>query len=60
VFADGIPPDVAGDVFDGVAGPQDMVVIAPLPEAGALRLAEFVRASLLESFDEFDQVASVG
>jgi hypothetical protein len=31
-----------------------MVVVAPLPEAAVLRLAELVRASLLESFDELD------
>ena len=51
-FSDGIPPDIGGNVFDCFVGPQDVIVIASLPEAGSSRLAEFIGSLLFESIDK--------
>jgi hypothetical protein len=58
-FADWIPPEVAGDVFDGFVRPQDMIVVPSLPKTGAACLAEFVSGSLFEPVNEIDQVACI-
>ena len=59
-FAYWVPPNVAGSVFDSFVGPQDVIVIPPLPKTFSVRLAEFMGCALLESVDEFHQVTRVG
>ena len=59
LLADGIPPDVAGDILDPVRGPENMVVITHFPEAAAVRFAKRKRGALFEDADEFAQVRTV-
>jgi hypothetical protein len=35
-FADGLPPDIASDVFYLVCGPKNVVVVAHFPERTAV------------------------
>ena len=59
LLADGIPPDVAGDILDPVRGPENMVVITHFPETAAVRFAKRKRGALFEDADEFAQVRTV-
>ena len=59
LFADGIPPDVAGDILDLVRGPENMVVITHFPETAAVRFAKRKGGALFEGADEFAQVRPV-
>jgi len=59
LLADGIPPDVAGDILDPVRGPENMVVITHFPEATAVRFAKRKGGALFEDVDEFAQVRTV-
>ena len=59
LLADGIPPDVAGDILDPVRGPENVVVIAHFPEAAAVRFAKRKGGALFEDADEFAQVRTV-
>jgi len=58
-FSDGIPPNVASDVFDGFGMPKNMVVVAHFPERAAARLAKLEGCALFEQADEFEKVAAV-
>jgi hypothetical protein len=57
-FADGIPPDVAGDVFDGIGRAKNVVVVAHFPKTPAMRFPKFEGGPLFEEADEFRQVAA--
>ena len=59
LLADGIPPDVAGDILDPVRGPENMVVITHFPETAAVRFAKCKGGALFEAADEFAQVRAV-
>ena len=59
LLADGIPPDVAGDILDLVRGPENMVVITHFPETAAARFAKRKGGALFEDADEFAQVRAV-
>ncbi len=59
LLADGIPPDVAGDILDPVRGPENMVVITHFPEAAAVRFAKRKGGPLFEDADEFAQVRAL-
>ena len=59
VLADGIPPDVAGDILDPVRGPENMVVITHFPETAAVRFAKRKGGALFEDADEFAQVRTL-
>jgi len=59
LLANGIPPDVAGDILDPVRGPQNMVVITHFPETAAMRFAKRKGGALFEDADEFAQVRTV-
>jgi hypothetical protein len=56
-FTDGIPPDVAGDVFDGIGGAKNVVVEAHFPERLAVGFPKFEGRALFEEADEFKQIA---
>ena len=58
-FSDGIRPDVDCDVFEGVAGAENVVVEAFFPEADAGLSAEFEGGARFENADEFQQVGTV-
>jgi hypothetical protein len=58
-FADGIPQDVAGYVFDLIVGAENVVVVAGFPEGAAVGLAKLEGGELFEEADEFLQVALV-
>jgi hypothetical protein len=57
-FADGIPPDVAGDIFDGIGRAKNVVVVAHLPKRPAVRFSKFKGGALFEEADEFKQIAA--
>ncbi len=57
-FADGIPPDVARYVFDGISRPKDVVVVAHFPERLAVRFSKSEGRALFEEADEFEQIAA--
>ena len=59
LLADGIPPDVAGDILDPVRGPENMVVITHFPETAGARFAKRKGGALFEDADEFPQVRTV-
>ncbi|MGB2900951.1 MAG: hypothetical protein WBB89_16950 [Candidatus Acidiferrum sp.] len=54
-----IPPNVTGDALDDLVGPQNVIVIAHLPEPPAMSFLEFIRSALLEGVDELNQVRGV-
>src|SRR6266700_1818804 len=58
-FADGVPPDVAGDVLYLIGGPKNVVVVTRFPESAAMGLAKLEGRALFEEADEFEQVAAV-
>jgi hypothetical protein len=55
-LANRIPPDVAGDGFDGIRGAEDVIIVTFLPETGGRRSPEFESSVLLEKTDEFTEV----
>jgi len=57
--ADWIPPDITGDVFKMIRWPENMIVVAHLPESTVVRLAKFVGRALLEQTNELAQVATL-
>jgi hypothetical protein len=57
-FADGIPPDIAGDVFDGIGRAKNVVVVAHFPERLAVSFSKFEGRALFEETDEFKQIAT--
>ena len=57
-FADGIPPNVAGDVLYLIGGPKNVIVVTRFPESVALGLAKLEGCALFEEADEFEQVAA--
>ena len=59
LLADGIPPDVAGDILDPVRGPENMVVITHFPETASVRFAKRKSGALFEDADKFAQVRTV-
>jgi len=56
-FTDGIPPDVAGDVFDGISRPKNVVVETLFPKRAAARFSKVEGGALFEQADELEQVA---
>jgi hypothetical protein len=58
-FADGIPPDIAGDVLYMIRRPENMVVVTPFPESAAVGFAKLEGRALFEEADEFEQVAAI-
>ena len=54
-----IPPNVTGNILDHLLRPQNVIVIAHLPEPPAMSLLEFIRRALFEGVDELNQVGSV-
>ena len=59
LLANGIPPDVAGNILDPVRRPENMVVITHFPETTAVRFAKRKGGALFEDADEFAQVRTV-
>src|SRR6266849_1943164 len=57
-FADGIPPNVAGDVLYLIGGPKNVIVVTRFPESVALGLAKLEGCGLFEGAEEFEQVAA--
>ena len=57
-FADGIPPNVAGDVLYLIGGPKNVIVVTRFPESAAMGLAKLEGRALFEEADEFEQVAA--
>jgi hypothetical protein len=58
-LAYGIPPDVGGNILDDLLRPQNVIVIANLPEPLAMSFLEFVPGALFEGVDKLNQVAGV-
>src|SRR5713226_803769 len=58
-FADGIPPNVAGDILYLIGGPKNVVVVTRFPESAAVGLAKLEGCALFEEADEFEQVAAI-
>jgi len=58
-LANGIPPNIAGNIFDWVAGPKDVVVITALPEVLTVLLFEVKRGGLFETIDELLKITGV-
>jgi len=58
-FADGIPPDIAGDVLYVIRRPENVVVVTPFPESAAVGFAKLEGRALFEDADEFEQVAAI-
>ncbi|MGA3178137.1 MAG: hypothetical protein ABSE19_12425 [Candidatus Acidiferrum sp.] len=56
MLANRIPPDVAGNGFEGIRGAEDVVVVTFLPEPHGKRFPEFEGGVLLEEADEFTEV----
>ena len=59
LLADGIPPDVTGDILDPVRRPENMVVITHFPERAAVRFTKRKGGALFPDADEFTQVRTV-
>ena len=57
-FADGIPPNVAGDVLYLIGKPKNVVVVTRFPERAAVGFAKLEGGALFEEADEFEQVAA--
>ena len=56
MFANRVPPDVAGHGFEGIGGTEHVVVVTLLPEASREGFPEFKGGVLLEEADEFAEV----
>ena len=59
VFADGIPPDVRRNFFDGVGRTKNVVVITHLPKSFAAEFSKFKSSALFEQPDKLAQIGSV-
>src|SRR5438876_3060716 len=59
MFANGIPPDVAGNFLYLIGRPKNVVVITRFPESAAVGFAKPEGRALFEEADEFEQVAAV-
>lgn len=57
-FANGIPPDVAGHVFDGISRPKNVVVVAHFPERPAASFSKIEGCALFEEANKFKQIAA--
>lgn len=55
-----IPPNVGSDVFDDLLRPQNVIVVAHLPEPLATTFFEFIPRPLFESINELDQIGTLG
>lgn len=56
MFANGIPPDVTGDRFEGIGGPEHIIVVTLFPENAAGRFSQRVGSVLFEKPDKFTEV----
>jgi hypothetical protein len=56
LLANWIPPDLAGNGFDGIRGTEEVVIVTFLPEPHGGRSPEFESGVLLEEADEFTEV----
>jgi len=59
LFADRVPPNIAGDVLYLIRGPENVVVVTPFPESAAVEFAKLEGRALFEEADEFEQVAAI-
>ena len=59
LFADRIPPNIAGDILYSIARAKNMVVVTRFPEGAAMGFAKLEGCALLEEADEFEQVAAI-
>jgi len=59
ILANGIPPDVGGDIFYRIGRTDDVVIVARLPETATLRFLEFESGALLEKPDKFAEIGTV-
>ena len=58
MFANGIPPDVAGNFLYLIGRPKNVVVITRFPESAAVGFAKPEGRALFEEADEFKQIAA--
>src|SRR2546429_9318280 len=58
VFANGIPPDVAGNFLYLIGRPKNVVVITRFPESAAVGFAKPEGRALFEEADKFGAVAA--
>ena len=58
LFADRVPPNIAGDVLYLIRGPENVVVVTAFPESAAVEFAKLEGRALFEQADEFEQVAA--
>jgi hypothetical protein len=58
-FADGIPPDIAGDVLYLIRWPENVVIVTLFPEGATVGFAKLEGRALFEEADEFEQVAAI-
>ena len=56
MFADGVPPDVAGYGLDGIGRAKNIVIVTFLPKTVRRGFAEFEGCALLEEADEFKEI----
>jgi len=59
LFADRVPPNIAGDVLYLIRGPENVVVVTAFPESAAVEFAKLEGRALFEQADEFEQVAAI-
>ncbi len=57
-FANGILPDVAGHIFEGISRPKNVVVVALFPERPTASFLKFEGATLFEEANKFKQIAA--
>lgn len=57
-FADGIAPDVAGHIFDGIRRPKNVVIVAHFPKRPAAGFSKLEGGALFEEANEFKQIAA--
>ncbi len=57
IFANGIGPNIEGDIDDGFFGTEDVVVEAHFPKTGGAGFLELKGGTQFEDADEFEQVA---
>ena len=59
MFANGIPPYVRGDFFDGIRRAKNVVVVAHFPERLAAKPSKFESGTLLEKTDKLAEIGTV-
>ena len=59
ILANGIPPDVGGDIFYRIGRTKDVIIVARLPETATVRFLEFESGALLEETDKFAEIGTV-